>query len=280
MLGFARILLIVCFWLVGSGALEAYASTVVVKDVFVKAEDKSATKAKDQALRQGEALAVSEAIQAMAEPNQNIGSIGSSIRSPSAYISDFTINEEKITPTAYEAFVTYRLAKDRLIKLFIDKNVRLKPEAERIASIKAKDLYGKEVVIESLDGTSSGRLKHTPSGSDKNLGQSGAEQQVTVIKIRTRSVKDWLDLSPVLASFFESTTVYVSANLTILEAANIVIDDNLIKAVSERGFNLTVLPDKTVVVSIKEALTGDREANTAAQPPSSAVYEAGVGNTI
>jgi hypothetical protein len=277
--GFARILF-VCFWLAGLGALEAYASTVVVKDVFVKAEDKSATKAKDRALRQGEVLAVSEAIQAMTEPHQNINSILSLIRSPSAYISDFTINEEKITPVAYEAFVTYRLAKDRLIQFLVDKNVRLKPEAERIASIKAKDLYGKEIVVESLEDASNERLKRTPSSSDKNLGQNEAEQHVTVIKIRTHSVKDWLDLSPVLASFFESTIVYVSANLTILEAANIVIDDNLIKAVGRRGFDLTVLPDKTVVVFVKEALISDREANAAAQPSGSVISEASVGNTI
>ncbi|MDR1366031.1 MAG: hypothetical protein LBJ03_02990 [Holosporales bacterium] len=280
MLGFVRILLVLCFWPVGSGALEAYASTVAVKDVFVKAEDKSATKAKDQALRKGEALAVLEAAQAMAEPHQNINDILSSIRSPSAYVSDFTINEEKITPTAYEAFVTYRLAKDRLIKLLVDKGVKLKPEAERIASIRAKDLYGKEVVIESLGDASGGRPRRAPSDSDKSFGRdNGAEPHATVIKIRTHSVKDWLDLSPVLANFFESTTVYVSANLTILEASNIVIDDNLIKAVSERGFSLTVLPDKTVVVSIKEALAGDREANTA-PPPSSVVSEAGIGHTI
>jgi hypothetical protein len=233
--------------------------------VLVNAESKNATKAKEQALAKGDISAISRAVQAMTElSQQNVTSVVSLIRNPSAHIIDFTIKEEKITPTTYEAFITYRIEKDKLINFLADRQIKLKPEARRIAIIRSRDLQGKDVVVERFEDetsfgidTSKGNQAYpiSQSSADKheaNAGLNGAEAtQITTVKVKTRSVQEWLEFSPVLSKFFNFNAVFISANLIILEVENIVIDNNLIQTVNENGFELSVLSDKTVVITPK-----------------------------
>ncbi len=216
-----------------------------VKNVFIEANGTTSAEAKNAAFASGDLIAVTDLIKKIVPTEKVSYAISLISEKPSKYIFDFAIKEEKITAGRYEAFIDYRIDKDKLFHLLESNNI---PLVEREGETPPADFH--PASIEKIDTPKDPQV--ASAEKDDVLPKVMSEKIIAnKIKVKVRSLTEWLKLSSVLQKLIDFQETLISSSLVLLDTAELNIDEAFNDKMSEAGFEVKVMSDRTVVLYSK-----------------------------